>query len=98
MSKRICTTEPRVISLIASKSFRGNNMASFIIRDVDERIAQALRKRAAHHGRSTEAELRVLLEEALVYKKRSFADFLLTFPNVGKDDDFNRINDSERDL
>jgi plasmid stability protein len=72
-------------------------MANLIIRGLDERVAQALRERAVHHGRSTEAELRALLEEVLIYKKRSLADFLSTFPNVGQDDDFKRINISGRD-
>ena len=73
-------------------------MANFIIRGLDERVAQALRKRAAQHGRSTEAELRALLEETLFCKKRSFADFLSTFPNVGEDEDFSREQGSERDV
>jgi antitoxin FitA len=66
------------------------SMANFIIRGLDERVAQALSERAVRHGRSTEAELRPLLEETLFCKKRSFADFLSTFPNVGEDEDFVR--------
>jgi antitoxin FitA len=40
-------------------------MTQLIVRDVDERTAQALRLRAATNGRSVEAEHRVLLREVL---------------------------------
>lgn len=40
-------------------------MAQLIVRDVDERTAQALRQRAAANGRSVEAEHRILLREVL---------------------------------
>ncbi len=41
-------------------------MAQLTVRNVDERIVHALKKRAAEHGRSAEAELRVILREALL--------------------------------
>lgn len=39
-------------------------MASITISDVPEEVQEALRARAALHGRSTEAEIRMILEEA----------------------------------
>ena len=40
-------------------------MASIMIRDLDETLAQHLRLRAAEHGRSVEEEARELLREAV---------------------------------
>jgi plasmid stability protein len=47
-------------------------MAQFLIRDVPEPIAAALKKRAKQNGRSTEAELRVILDETLKPKSKDF--------------------------
>jgi antitoxin FitA len=40
-------------------------MPELLVRDLPEDIVEALRRRAATHGRSEEAELRAILEEAL---------------------------------
>ncbi len=40
-------------------------MATLTIRDVEEDIRTRLRLRAAHHGRSMEAEVREILRDAL---------------------------------
>lgn len=54
----------------------------------------ALKQRAARHGRSTEAEHRVILEELLLRpKRRLFAEALAAIPNVGQDEDFESIED-----
>jgi plasmid stability protein len=69
-------------------------MANLIVRNLDQRIVNALKQRAARHGRSTEAEHRVLLESLLVQpQKKSFAEALTAMPNVGMDEDFRRIED-----
>lgn len=69
-------------------------MANLIVRNLDQRIVDALKKRAARHGRSAEAEHRVLLESLLVEpKKKSFAEALAAIPNVGLDEDFKRVED-----
>ncbi|HEV2543818.1 MAG TPA: Arc family DNA-binding protein [Methylobacterium sp.] len=39
-------------------------MASITIRNVPDEVHRALRIRAAQHGRSTEAEIRAILEQA----------------------------------
>ena len=41
-------------------------MAQFLVRDVDEAVAAELKRRATEHGRSTEAEHREILREALL--------------------------------
>ena len=70
-------------------------MASLIVRNLDPRIVDALKRRAARHGRSAEAEHRALLEAALLRPKaRSFAEALAAIPDVGQDEDFERVDDS----
>ena len=48
-------------------------MAQFLIRDVPENVAAAVKRRAKKNGRSTEAELRAILAETV---KPKAADFL----------------------
>lgn len=45
-------------------------MATVTVRNLPEETHRALRVRAAHHGRSTEAEIRVILEETVRPSKR----------------------------
>ncbi len=40
-------------------------MPQLLVRDVPSDVIEALKRRAAEHGRSAEAEHRVILEEAL---------------------------------
>jgi len=74
-------------------------MANLVVRNLDPRIVDALKQRAARHGRSAEAEHRALLEELLLRPKgKSFAETLASMPNVGEDEDFERVEDPvERD-
>ena len=74
-------------------------MANLVVRNLDPRIVDALKQRAARHGRSAEAEHRALLEELLLRPKgKSFAEALASMPNVGEDEDFARVEDPvERD-
>ena len=69
-------------------------MANLVVRNLDPRIVDALKQRAVRHGRSAEAEHRALLEEMLLRPKRkSFAEALTAMPNVGQDEDFERVED-----
>lgn len=69
-------------------------MANLLVRNVDERLVQRLREVAAAHGRSAEAEHREILAKALgTTKRRSFAEVLMSMPNVGEDADFARADD-----
>jgi plasmid stability protein len=71
-------------------------MANLLVRGIDDALVKALRARAARHGRSAEAEHRAILAASLRRpRKRSFADVLAAMPNVGKDRDFARVNDSD---
>lgn len=69
-------------------------MANLLVRGIDDSVVQALRERAARHGRSAEAEHREILAAALRRpKKRTFAEVLAAMPNVGKDQDFARVEE-----
>ena len=73
-------------------------MANLVVRNLDRRVVDALKQRAARHGRSAEAEHRALLEALLLQPKgKSFAEALAAMPNVGEDADFERVDDSGRD-
>jgi len=70
-------------------------MANLVVRNLNENIVVALKQRAARHGRSAEAEHRLLLEEVLLRPKgKSFAEALAAMPNVGRDEDFERLEDA----
>lgn len=61
-------------------------MAQLIVRKVDQVVVDALRRRAASHGRSAEAEHRELLRKALLtHSGRNLKRHLLRMPAVGDD-------------
>jgi plasmid stability protein len=71
-------------------------MANLLVRNVDDELVQTLRERAAAHGRSAEAEHREILAKALRGPQRkTFAQVLMSIPNVGADADFARVDDVE---
>jgi antitoxin FitA len=74
-------------------------MANLVVRNLDQRIVDALKQRAARHRRSAEAEHRAILEEVLLGapKQKSFAEALASMPNVGQDEDFERLGDADED-
>lgn len=49
-------------------------MAQLLVRDIPRDIVEALKARAAAHGRSAEAEHRLILEQALRAGRRNFRD------------------------
>lgn len=73
-------------------------MAQLIVRNLDDQIVARLRQRAAKHGRSTEAEHREILREALLRprRRRSLKEHLGAMPDVGTDEDFERAPESTR--
>jgi plasmid stability protein len=72
------------------------SMPSLIVRNIEERVVHELKQQAARHARSAEAEHRAILESALLKtRRRSFADVLSQMPDVGRDQDFERQQDSE---
>lgn len=75
-------------------------MAQLIVRNVADSVARALKRRAARHGRSAEAEHRIILQEALASEaaRPSFKRFLVSMPDVGEDEDFSVPRDLPRDV
>lgn len=69
-------------------------MANLIVRNVDNKISNALKVQASKHGISAEAEHRLILEQALLCpKKKPFIKDLSQIPDVGIDADFVRVKD-----
>jgi plasmid stability protein len=49
-------------------------MPQLLVRDVPIDVVEALKRRAAEHGRSAEAEHRKILEDALLAKRSGFRE------------------------
>jgi antitoxin FitA len=65
-----------------------DSMAQLIVRNIAEELVEALKIRAARHGRSAEAEHRELLRDALLKRSAvSLKAHLLNMPDVGSDAD-----------
>ena len=63
---------------------------TLIVRNIEPTVILALKKAAAAHGRSAEAEHREILRAALCPPaRRTFQEVILRMPNVGTDEDFN---------
>ena len=75
-------------------------MAQLIVRDIAPEVVSALKRRAARHGRSAEAEHRLLLRDALRadLEAGSFKALLTSMPDVGTDDDFAIERDLPRSI
>jgi len=74
-------------------------MPQLIVRQIEEKVVRKLKERAGQHGVSMEEEHRRILRDALVgssSKKRSLKDHLLSMPEVGEDEDFERGPQLER--
>ncbi len=70
-------------------------MADLLVRGVDASIVRALKERAVANGRSAEAEHRAILASALARpRRRSFEQVLAAMPDVGRDEDFARVDDA----
>lgn len=64
-------------------------MAQLIVRNIEDDVVEALKLRAAKHGRSAEAEHRELLRAALLRQpSKSLKEHLLAMPDSGEDADF----------
>ncbi len=87
----------RAIIAIIQLAEKGGKMANLVVRNLDQRLVDALKQRAVRHGRSAEAEHRAILEAALLLTpKKSFAEVLSSMPDVGEDEDFERRQDTHQ--
>jgi plasmid stability protein len=72
-------------------------MAQLVVRNLDDELVLALKKRAAATGSSAEEAHRQILQAALRRpRRRRFVDVLAAMPNVGEDADFAREQDDRR--
>ncbi|MEP7304101.1 MAG: DNA-binding protein [Acidobacteriota bacterium] len=75
-------------------------MAQLIVRNHEDVIVMVLRERAAKKGRSTEAEHREILRDALAPTRRgaSLKALLSDMPGGGDDEDFTRPRSKGRQV
>jgi len=75
-------------------------MAQLIVRNLEDEVVQALKRRAVEHGRSTEEEHRELLRSSLLGPRRAQPDFksMLAAIPPGDDERFERVSDNGRDF
>ena len=76
-------------------------MAQITVRKLDEELLRTLKIQAAEHGRSAEAEVRVILAESLTQRtgRRTFVEHLLAIPtDLSDQDPFPRIEGTPRDV
>ncbi len=73
-------------------------MAQLLVRNVDEPIVKRLKRRAAESGISMEEAHRRILQKALEFGDTSFKEILLAIPDVGSDDDFERVPQPAREI
>ena len=62
----------RITDMLSCDSKWESRVAQLLVRDVPEDVVEALKRRAAEHGRSAEAEHRAILEEALCRGRSGF--------------------------
>lgn len=62
---------------------------NLVVRNVEKAVTLQLKRVAAEHGRSAEAEHREILRAALLRPpRRPLAEVLAEMPDVGRDEDF----------
>lgn len=73
-------------------------MAQLIVRNIEDELVQELKVRAARNGQSAEEEHRQILRRALGTENSglSLKQLLEEMPDVGDDEDFERIQDLGR--
>ncbi len=75
-----------------------DSMSQLIVRNVPPEVVTHLKRRAAEHGRSAEAEHREILRQALLGPATagSLKSLLVSMPDVGEDEDFARPRSKRR--
>ena len=75
-------------------------MGQLLVRNIEDEIVRALKRRAARQGRSAEAEHREILRSVLGEEAGgpSFKDFLMEMPDVADDGDFDVPRDLPREV
>jgi antitoxin FitA len=73
-------------------------MAQLIVRNIEDELVQELKVRATRNGQSAEEEHRQILRRVLGsdHSGMSIKEMLEAMPDVGDDQDFERIQDRGR--
>jgi plasmid stability protein len=79
---------------------RPTRESQLVVRNLEKEVVRALKLQAARHGRSAEAEHREILRRALLpaADRKPLKDLLLAMPDIGNDEDFERIVDHGREV
>jgi plasmid stability protein len=75
-------------------------VGQLIVRNIEDDLVLALKRRAARHGRSAEAEHREILREILAGDevRPSFKEFIESMPEGLADEDLARQEDLPREI
>jgi plasmid stability protein len=76
-------------------------MPQLLVRQIEDKVVRKLKEQAGRHGVSMEEEHRRILREALLGKpdrKPSFKEFLMSMPDLGPDEWFERDRDLGREV
>jgi len=74
-------------------------MSQLVVRNLPPELVARLKRRAAEHGISAEAEHRQILKEALLGKATPSPKAVLAeMPDVGDDRDFDRVPSKRRQV
>jgi plasmid stability protein len=86
-----------VQALLAKLNSGVFGMAQLMVRNLADELVRTLKQRAAKHNRSAEQEHREILRAALRGpRRRTLAEVLAAIPNVGRDEDFSRLQVDRR--
>ena len=74
-------------------------MAQLVVRNLESDLIHRLKQKAAEEGVSAEEEHRRILRRALFGPEEEFPDLksFLIMPDVGEDEDFERLRELPRD-
>jgi plasmid stability protein len=75
-------------------------VSQLIVRNLDDALVRALKRRAARHSRSAEAEHRAILHEVLSpeIEHPCFEEILADMPDLSEDEDFSAPRDPPREI
>lgn len=75
-------------------------MTSINLDNLSQDNRDRLQQRAKNHGRSLESELDSILTSVFEPEpaENSLKELLLAMPDVGEDEDFNRVRDNAREI
>lgn len=89
--------------MVVAGCFEGFHMPDLVVRNLEAEVAQRLEQQARFHGVSQEEELHRILRVALLLPEKrisldDFKEHLRNMPNVGDDNDFERVAGTMREI